>query len=230
VSEAARSETRSTGTPVAGLLRSVASGDRTAFDALYGQFVSPVSRLVRILLRDIAMADEVTQEVFLAVWLGAGRFDPYRGDGRAWILGIARSRAIDRIRSTEATRRRDEHYAIRQREAPVATQDLVQERLDGTILREALWVLTTKQRQALLLAFFDGHSYLEVSELLGIPLPTVKSRIRDGLGRLRRHLGEQIVAPRVPGEATHRTARPRCNPPSGNGARTCAGCRPRTAE
>jgi RNA polymerase sigma-70 factor (ECF subfamily) len=174
------------------LLESVAQGDRTAFDELYGQFVTPVSRLVRLLMRDIAMAEEVTQEVFLAVWLGAGRFDRGRGDGGAWILGIARSRAIDRIRSAEATRRRDQHYAVSAVESSVPTPELVVDRLDSTVVREALGVLTAKQRQALLLAFFGGHSYQEVSELLGIPLPTVKSRIRDGLGRLRRHLGEHV--------------------------------------
>lgn len=196
-----------TESPVARLLRSVAGGDRSAFDALYGQFVIPVSRLVRLLMRDIAMAEEVTQEVFLAVWLGAGRFDPHRGEGSAWILGIARSRAIDRIRSAEATRRRDQRWVISEHEAPVATQDLVEERFDGAVVREALGVLTVKQRQALLLAFFGGHSYQEVAELLGVPLPTVKSRIRDGLGRLRGHLDEQVVQTQAPGDAAHREGR-----------------------
>ena len=191
---------------VAGLLQSVAAGDRAAFNDLYGQFLSPVSRLVRLLMRDPAMAEEVTQEVFLAVWLGAGRFDPHRGEGGAWILGIARSRAIDRIRSAEATRRRDQNYAISEHEAPIATHDLVEDRLDGTIVREALWVLTLKQRQALLLAFFGDHSYQEVAELLGVPLPTVKSRIRDGIGRLRTHLGEPAPGQSLRTEPQNRSA------------------------
>lgn len=177
---------------------SVAGGDHEAFSTLYDQFVTPVSRLVRLLMRDVAMAEEVTQEVFLTVWQGAARFDPLRGEGGAWILGLARSRAIDRIRSAEATRRRDLRYAVSVRETSVPTPELVADKLDHVVVREALAVLSTKQRQALLLAFFGGHSYQEVSDLLGVPLPTVKSRIRDGLGHLRRHLGDQMRGPQAP--------------------------------
>jgi RNA polymerase sigma-70 factor (ECF subfamily) len=169
------------------LLDAVAHGDRSAFDHLYGRLLSPVSRLTRLLMRDVALAEEVTQEVFLAVWLGAERFDPVRGDGAAWIIGIARSRAIDRIRAVHSARLRDRNYAALSM-VPAPSADDVVARLDHRILHEALWVLTPKQRQSVMLAFFGGHSYQEVSTLLGVPLPTVKSRIRDGLLRLRSHL------------------------------------------
>ena len=170
------------------LLAAVAAGDRRAFDALYGTLRSPVQRLVRLLIRDDALAEEVTQEVFLSVWLDAARFDPGRGGGGAWIIGIARSRAIDRIRSVQAARQRDRAYAAVAELPTVPTPELVTARLDGRLIRDALAVLTDKQRQSVLLAFFGGHSYQEVSALLGVPLPTVKSRIRDGLTRLRLHL------------------------------------------
>ena len=170
------------------LLDAVAQGDRGAFDHLYGRLVSPVSRLTRLLIRDVALAEEVTQEVFLAVWLGAERFDPVRGDGVAWIIGIARSRAIDRIRAVHSARLRDRNYAALSIDPVAPSADDVVARLDHRILHEALWVLTPKQRQSVMLAFFGGHSYQEVSTLLGVPLPTVKSRIRDGLLRLRSHL------------------------------------------
>ena len=170
------------------LLDAVAHGDRGAFDRLYGRLFSPVSRLTRLLMRDVALAEEVTQEVFLAVWLGAVRFDPVRGDGAAWIIGIARSRAIDRIRAVHSARLRDRNYAALSIVPTTSSADDVVARLDHRILHEALWVLTPKQRQSVMLAFFGGHSYQEVSTLLGVPLPTVKSRIRDGLLRLRSHL------------------------------------------
>ena len=170
------------------LLEAVAHGDRGAFDHLYARLLSPVSRLTRLLMRDVALAEEVTQEVFLAVWLGAVRFDPVRGDGAAWIIGIARSRAIDRIRAVHSARLRDRNYAALSIEPEMTSADDVVARLDHRILHEALWVLTPKQRQSVMLAFFGGHSYQEVSTILGVPLPTVKSRIRDGLLRLRSHL------------------------------------------
>jgi len=170
------------------LLHQIATGNRPAFEILYARFNTPVSRLVSLLMRDAALAEEVTQEVFLAIWLGASRFDQRRGDGGAWIIGIARSRAIDRIRSVEAARQRDRVWAASGDTVAAPTSDLVTAKLDGRLVREALCVLTAKQRQSVLLAFFGGHSYQEIASLLGVPLPTVKSRIRDGLIRLRSHL------------------------------------------
>lgn len=170
------------------LLIDVASGSRAAFEELYGRYFVPVSRLVRLLMRDCALAEEVTQEVFLAIWLGASRFDARRGDGGAWIIGIARSRAIDRIRSVQAARQRDRIWAAESDSTDLPASDLVSARLDGRLVREALVVLSAKQRQSVLLAFFGGHSYQEIAALLQVPLPTVKSRIRDGLRRLRAHL------------------------------------------
>ncbi|MET3807505.1 RNA polymerase sigma-70 factor (ECF subfamily) [Nakamurella sp. UYEF19] len=170
------------------LLQAIAEGSQDAFDALYCRLQVPVSRLIRLLMRDVALAEEVTQEVFLAVWLGASRFDPQRGQGDAWVIGIARSRAIDRIRSVQAARQRDRSWAAAVDVPIPPTPDLVGDRLDGRLVHDALWVLTPKQRQSVMLAFFGGHSYQEVAALLEVPLPTIKSRIRDGLQRLREHL------------------------------------------
>lgn len=170
------------------LLAAVGAGDEKAFGELYGQTLHPVMALVRLLLRDTALAEEVTQEVFLTVWLSAGRFDADRGRAGAWILAIARSRSIDRIKSVQAARERDHAFATRPETIAAAPEDEALLSLERHHLRSALSVLTAIQRQAILLAFFGGHSYPETAALLGVPLPTLKARIRDGLLRLRHHL------------------------------------------
>ncbi|MGI8416051.1 MAG: sigma-70 family RNA polymerase sigma factor [Nakamurella sp.] len=175
------------------LLAAVAAGDRIAFGNLYDQTIHPVMGLVRLLMRDVALAEEVTQDVFLTVWLNASRFDASRGRAGAWIMAIARSRAIDQIRSTQASRERDHRFAG----LPTLIADPDDEALaclERDRLHLALSVLTPIQRQAIMLAFFGGHSYAETARLLQIPLPTLKSRIREGLIRLRYHLAtEQLV-------------------------------------
>lgn len=174
------------------LLGAVASGDEMAFGQLYGRTLHPVMALVRLLLRDAALAEEVTQEVFLTVWLSAGRFDAARGQAGAWILAIARSRSIDRIKSVQAARVRDHEFATQPDLSAAAPEDEVVLSFERHHLRSALAVLTSLQRQTILLAFFGGHTYPETAALLGVPLPTVKSRIRDGLIRLRHHLGTDV--------------------------------------
>lgn len=179
------------------LLAAVAAGDRVAFGRLYDQTIHPVMGLVRLIMRDIALAEEVTQDVFLTVWLNANRFDASRGRAGAWIMAIARSRAIDQIRSTQASRQRDQRFAA----LPVPVSDPDDEVLAGMErdrVHSALSVLTPVQRQAIMLAFFGGHSYAETARLLQIPLPTLKSRIREGLIRLGRYLAvEQPAGARV---------------------------------
>lgn len=170
------------------LLDAVATGDKVAFNDLYGQTVYPVMALVRLLMRDVALAEEVTQDVFLTVWLKAGRFDPSRGPAGAWIMAIARSRAIDRIRSLQAARERDHRFATQPLTAPCDLDDQLVAEFESHRVHFALAALTSIQRQAIMLAFFGGHSYAETAQILGVPLPTLKSRVREGLIRLRQHL------------------------------------------
>ncbi len=172
------------------LLHAVATGDRVAFDHLYGQTVYPVMSLVRLLMRDVALAEEVTQEVFLTVWLRAARFDATRGRAAAWILAIARSRAIDRIRSSQAARDRDHRFASQPMTDPRSPAEAAVADFERHRIHFALATLTSVQRQALMLAFFGGHTYSETAGILGVPVPTLKSRVREGLIRLRHQLNE----------------------------------------
>lgn len=176
------------------LLNAVAVGDEVAFRNLYGQTVRPVMSLVRLLMRDVAMAEEVTQDVFLLVWLKAGRFDASRGRAGAWIMALARSKAIDRIKSAQAARLRDHRFAVEPSVPSVGLDDDMLVELDQHRVRRALAALTAIQRQAIMLAFFGGHSYPETAQLLGVGLPTVKSRVRQGLIRLRHHLEAERTA------------------------------------
>ncbi|MBC9715369.1 sigma-70 family RNA polymerase sigma factor [Streptomyces sp. TRM66268-LWL] len=172
------------------LLPRVADGDQGAFEDLYGLVSGQVYGLVRRVLRDPAQSEEVAQEVLLELWRGAGRFDPERGSALAWILTLAHRRAVDRVRSARAASDREERVARRAQTPPF---DQVAEEVEAGLERE--WVrrcldrLTALQRQSVTLAYYDGYTYREVAHRLSVPLGTVKTRMRDGLMRLRDCLG-----------------------------------------
>ncbi len=172
------------------LLLAVARGDQRAFAALYDSVGPLVHGVVRRVVRDPAQSEEVTQEVMVEVWRTAVRFDPDRGTARTWILTMAHRRAIDRVRSEQASRDRTQRVADQQH---VRDFDEVSERVELDFeheqVRTALSTLTELQRQAVELAYYQGYTYREVAELLGAPLGTVKTRMRDGLIRLRDALG-----------------------------------------
>jgi RNA polymerase sigma-70 factor (ECF subfamily) len=146
--------------------------------------------MVLRVVRDAAQAAEVTQDVYLELWRQSARFDRERSALMPWLLMIAHRRAVDRVRSAQSATIRDNRYAELNQERPY---DDVVERVETTIesqrVRKVLNDLTDSQRQAVSLAYFGGYSHSEVAELLGIPLGTVKTRIRDGLIRLRDALG-----------------------------------------
>lgn len=164
----------------------VARGDRGAFAALYDLLGPQVYGVVRRVLRDPAQSEEVAQDVLVEVWRTATRFDRTRGSARGWVLTMAHRRAVDRVRSEQASRDREERVARQDTERPfdgVAAE--VEHRFETQAVREALDQLTAVQREAIELAYYGGNTYREVAVLLDTPLGTVKTRMRDGLIRLR---------------------------------------------
>ena len=172
------------------LLGRVAQGDQKAFAALYDEISPRVFGLVKRLLVDHAQSEEVTQEIFLEIWTNATRYEPSKGGATTWILTMAHRRAVDRIRASQAGRDRDVKIGIRDY---VAEYDNVASTVEVTIeherVTEAMSQLTELQRQAVSLAYYGGYSHSEVAEMLSVPIGTVKTRLRDGMIRLRDELG-----------------------------------------
>jgi len=172
------------------LLLSVASGDEAAFEELYDAVAPLVFGLVRKVVRDEAQSEEVTQEVFVEVWEQAARFDATRGKAVSWICTLAHRRAVDRVRASQASRERDMRQGIKEfQESYDDVQDTVILRADGERVNKALESLSAAQREAIRLAYYGGYSHSEVASMLELPVGTVKTRIRDGMIKLRDLLG-----------------------------------------
>ena len=172
------------------LLALVARGDRAAFDRLYDRYANAVYGLVRRVLRDPAQSEEVTQEVLVDLWRSAASFDPDRGSASAWIMTIAHRKAVDRVRSVQASTLRDVRVAQLGEERPYdVVAEAVEHRMETEQVVRALKDLTDLQREAVTLAYYGGYTHVQIAELLGVPLGTVKTRIRDGLIRMRDRLG-----------------------------------------
>lgn len=179
-----------TGTLLATLLTRSARGDHAAFAELYDATARRVHGLVLRIVRDPAQADEVTQEVYLQVWRIAARYDEQQGSALAWLMTLAHRRAVDRVRSAEAASRQDTTYHQRTHAVPHdTTAEAAEASLEARRVRAALDGLTTVQREALELAYFGGYTHTEVATMLDLPVGTAKTRIRDGLIRLRDAMG-----------------------------------------
>jgi RNA polymerase sigma-70 factor (ECF subfamily) len=172
------------------LLGQVAEGDTAAFERLYDVVAGPVYGLALRILRDGAQAEEIAQEVLVEVWRKAAGFDPARGAAMTWIMTLAHRRTVDRVRSEQASAAREDQAGRREIPAPPdGVAELVLDRLDRQRVRDCLGSLTGPQRESIIMAYYDGYTYREVAARIGLPLGTVKSRMRDGLIRLRDCLG-----------------------------------------
>ena len=170
----------------------IARGDEPAFAELYDELAPTLYGIVLRVVRDPAQSEEVTQEVFLELWRQAARFDPARGGVHGWAVTIARRRAVDRVRSEQSQRDRHRRDAAALAGAPETPSDAVIDSLDRDRARSALTQLSDPQRHALELVYFDGLTHVEMAEQLGVPLGTAKTRIRDGLIRLRSLMAAQV--------------------------------------
>ncbi|MFD8891253.1 ECF RNA polymerase sigma factor SigK [Streptomyces sp. NPDC059558] len=174
-------------------MRQVARGDTQAFSALYEALAPLVLGIVVAVVRDRAQSEEVAQEVMIDLWRQAARYRPDSGSVTTWAATIAHRRAVDRVRSAQASTDRECTRAAHEHHTPfdeVAEQ--VETRLDGEQVRRCLSGLTELQRQAVTLAYYRGLTYREVAEVLHTPLPTIKTRMRDGLIRLRDCMGVNL--------------------------------------
>jgi RNA polymerase sigma-70 factor (ECF subfamily) len=172
------------------LLARVARGDEAAFGRLYDQLSGPIFGLVLRILRNPAQSEEVAQEVLVELWRTATRFDPSRGTVHAWAMTMAHRRAVDRVRSAQASSERETRAATAEVARPFdEVSEQVSTKMEREQVRRCLGTLTELQRQSVELAYYRGYTYREVADLLQAPLGTVKTRLRDGLIRLRDCLG-----------------------------------------
>jgi RNA polymerase sigma-70 factor (ECF subfamily) len=172
------------------LLQRVARGDDAAFTQLYDLVVRPVFGLVQRVVRDPAQSEEVVQEVMVELWRTATRYSPDRGSAMTWVMTLAHRRAVDRVRSAQSATEREDRVATQSVPRPFdEVADQVTMRLEHEQVRRCLSTLTELQRESITLAYYGGRTYREVGELLQTPLGTIKTRLRDGLIRLRDCLG-----------------------------------------
>ncbi|MFF4586413.1 sigma-70 family RNA polymerase sigma factor [Streptomyces sp. NPDC001388] len=172
------------------VMSAVALGDQSAFAVLFDAVAAPVLGVAHAVLRDRAQSEEVAQEVLVEVWRTAPRYRPERGTAVNWVLTLAHRRAVDRVRSAQAAAAREHRAGLRDRmrEYDEVTEQ-VEARLEREQVRRCLRTLTEIQREAVELAYYRGMTYRQVAETLSVPLGTVKTRLRDGLIRLRDCLG-----------------------------------------
>lgn len=183
------------GAEQADLLVMAGKGDKEAFSEFYDRAINRVLGVCIRVIRDRTIAEEVAQEVMVEAWEKSDRFDPDKGTAPGWIATLAHRRSVDRVRSEQASRDRDDRVSRRDHNPPFdVVADEVAVRLEHWQVRDALDRLTDRQREAIELAYYGGHTYRDVAKVLGIPEGTAKSRLRDGLARLRDNL-EGLIQP-----------------------------------
>jgi RNA polymerase sigma-70 factor (ECF subfamily) len=171
------------------LLGRVGRGDEQAFAAVYDLLGAAVYGLARRVVRDPARAEEIAQEVFIQVWQSAARFDASRGSAKGWVLTLAHRRAVDAVRHDQAATNRENRYDWSNGPDFDEVEETVSTTLEHEQVRRCLGGLTELQREAVNLAYYNGHTYAEVAQVLDTNPATIKTRIRDGLVRLRDCMG-----------------------------------------
>jgi len=174
------------------LVRRVQERDERAIEELVRRYERPLFSFAYRVAGSDRFAQDVVQEVFLALWRDASRYDPARGAVSSWLLTMTRYKAIDLVRREAGARRRMVEIDMSLEPSDVDVHEEAWLRARGDRVRAALGELTDAQRQAVTLAFFEGLTHPEVAEALSLPLGTAKTRIRDGLLRLRRVLGDSL--------------------------------------
>ncbi|MGN6446154.1 ECF RNA polymerase sigma factor SigK [Amnibacterium sp.] len=171
-------------------LARIARGDQRAFADLYDATAARIFGLVRRLLVDPAQSEEVTQEIYLEIWQTASRYQPERGSAMSWMLTMAHRRAVDRVRASQSSRERDVKVGVRDYDREYdQVAEHVEITLEGERVKRALAGLTELQREAVELAYYGGLTHSEIAARLHVPVGTIKTRIRDGMIRLRDAMG-----------------------------------------
>lgn len=178
------------------LINLVAQAEKEALEALYSRYSSPVYSLAMYMLKQQALAEEVTQDIFLNIWLKAGSFKADRGAPKSWIMSVAHHKIIDVIRSRNRAVQSTEPDAYDMLELLPAsgksTEEQVEQNLERERILKALAVLPDSQKEVIMMAYFQGYSQSEMSEILKQPLGTIKTRVRLAMQKLRIVLDDNI--------------------------------------
>jgi len=176
------------------LLVGVKAGDAAAFALLYDRHSRAAYGLAYRILGEATAAEDVVQEAFLTVWRQAATYGPERGTVRAWLLAIVHHRAIDHVRRRSYREERQQALdAVVDPPDSADTWEQARQSVEGQHVREALEHLPPDQRRSITLAYFGGYTHDEIARLLGVPLGTVKGRLRIGLQKMRGYLDKQGV-------------------------------------
>jgi len=177
------------------LMPLIGAKDPEAFEVFYDRHGGVAFSLAYRIVGDRAAAEDVSQEAFISVWRSGARYDPARGSVRSWMLGIVRNRAIDLLRSRTARAPLDfdDDSVLEQREAGERTETEALQRETADEVRGAIGELPRDQSKVIELAYFGGFSHAEIAEMLGVPLGTVKGRMRLGLEKMRSELAEGLA-------------------------------------
>ena len=175
------------------LIRRLAAGDEAALEVIYGRYGRPCYALARRILNDPQLAEDVVQQVFLALWQGTG-YDPARGAVSTWLLSVTHHKAVDAVRRESTRRRRlaEDQVMLETVSAGPGPDDEAWATLRAERTRKALRTLPPEQREVLLIAYYGGYTQREIAEMTGVPLGTVKSRTLTALRKLREELGPDL--------------------------------------